>query len=143
MHTLIKAIRQISDRHNVDPQLKALQLGCFRYFQRGGNCIDGPVGLLAGIIRRPLVLVYHFFAVALYAIWIRFMAIVSPMTTSTAATITIATTANSTTKSTSAAASMSVGRMCWTLPNFLLDSVLVLWKACVVLFPYVWSELQR
>ena len=114
----------------IDPQLKALQLGCFRYFQRGGNCIDGPVGLLAGIIRRPLVLVYHFFAVALYAIWIRFMSIVSPKTTLT------------TTKS-ATAASTSVGRIWWTLPSFLLDSVLVLWKACVVLFPYIWSELQR
>ncbi|KAI4234085.1 MAG: hypothetical protein LQ352_008194, partial [Teloschistes flavicans] len=53
-----------------DPQLKALQRGCFRYFQRGGSCIDGPVGLLAGIIRQPLVLFYHFFAVALLAIWL-------------------------------------------------------------------------
>jgi squalene monooxygenase len=46
-------------------------LGCFRYFQIGGNCVDGPVGLLAGIIRNPFVLIYHFFAVAFYAIWIK------------------------------------------------------------------------
>ncbi|KAI9845721.1 MAG: Squalene epoxidase [Sclerophora amabilis] len=25
-----------------DPQLRALQLGCFRYFQMGGQCVDGP-----------------------------------------------------------------------------------------------------
>ncbi|ETN40375.1 uncharacterized protein HMPREF1541_04652 [Cyphellophora europaea CBS 101466] len=49
--------------------LKWLQKGCFRYFQLGGNCIDGPAGLLAGIIQRPIVLVYHFFAVALLSIW--------------------------------------------------------------------------
>jgi squalene monooxygenase len=55
-----------------DPQLRALQQGCFEYFQCGGNCIDGPVGLLGGIIRRPLVLIWHFFAVALYSIWILF-----------------------------------------------------------------------
>ncbi|KIW02443.1 uncharacterized protein PV09_06255 [Verruconis gallopava] len=51
--------------------LKALQMGCFRYFQFGGNCIDGPVGLLAGIIRNPVVLVYHFFRVAFVAIWVK------------------------------------------------------------------------
>ncbi|KAI4166306.1 MAG: hypothetical protein LQ342_000196 [Letrouitia transgressa] len=53
-----------------DKQLKALQRGCFRYFQRGGQCIDGPVGLLAGIIRQPLVLIYHFWSVALLAMWL-------------------------------------------------------------------------
>jgi squalene monooxygenase len=46
-------------------------MGCFRYFQFGGNCIDGPVGLLAGIIRNPFVLVYHFFSVAFVAIWVK------------------------------------------------------------------------
>ena len=116
-----------------DPQLKALQLGCFRYFQRGGNCIDGPVGLLAGIIRQPLVLVYHFFAVALYAIWIRFMAIASPTTIKP----------TSFPPSASASSISLAGTAWWSLPAFLLDSVFVLWKACLVLFPYVWSELQR
>lgn len=53
-----------------DPQLHALQLGCFRYFERGGQCVDGPAGLLAGIIRQPLVLVLHFFAVALLSMWV-------------------------------------------------------------------------
>ena len=57
-----------------DAHLKTLQLGCFRYFQLGGACIDGPVGLLAGIIRQPFVLFYHFFAVAFYAIWLRVVA---------------------------------------------------------------------
>jgi squalene monooxygenase len=31
-----------------DDMLKALQEGCFRYFQLGGRCIDDPVGLLSG-----------------------------------------------------------------------------------------------
>ena len=56
-----------------DKQLKYLQRGCFRYFQLGGNCIDGPVGLLAGIIRSPWTLFYHFFAVALLSIWIMYI----------------------------------------------------------------------
>jgi squalene monooxygenase len=32
----------------VDDKLKALQEGCFRYFQLGGRCVDDPVGLLSG-----------------------------------------------------------------------------------------------
>lgn len=49
-----------------DRQLRALQLGCFEYFQRGMT--DGPCGLLGGIIHRPAVLAYHFFSVAFVAI---------------------------------------------------------------------------
>lgn len=90
-----------------DSQLKALQMGCFHYFKLGGNCIDGPVGLLAGIIRRPFVLFYHFFAVALYAIWIY-------VTSGNPA----------------------------ALPLRLFGSVGVFWKACVVIFPYIFSELR-
>ena len=90
-----------------DTQLKALQMGCFQYFKLGGNCVDGPVGLLAGIIRQPFVLFYHFFAVALYAIWIYI-------------------------------SSASV----LGLPARVLGSVGVFWKACVVIFPFIFSELR-
>ncbi|KAF4548763.1 Squalene epoxidase-like protein [Elsinoe fawcettii] len=90
-----------------DSQLKALQMGCFRYFQMGGQCIDGPVGLLAGIIRQPFVLFYHFFAVALYSIWIYL-------------------------------SSSSV----LLVPVKLFGSLGIFWKACVVIFPYIFSELQ-
>jgi squalene monooxygenase len=34
--------------HFLDDMLRALQEGCFRYFQLGGRCIDDPVGLLSG-----------------------------------------------------------------------------------------------
>ncbi|KAF2481688.1 ERG1 squalene epoxidase [Neohortaea acidophila] len=90
-----------------DEQLKALQKGCFQYFKLGGNCIDGPVGLLGGIIRRPFVLFYHFFAVALYAMWIYI----------TSASL-------------------------LALPLRLVGSVGVFWKACVVIFPYIFAELR-
>ncbi|KAI9812733.1 MAG: Squalene epoxidase [Pycnora praestabilis] len=90
-----------------DPQLKALQLGCFRYFERGGSCVDGPVGLLAGIIRRPFVLFYHFFAVALLSIWIMI-------------------------------SSVQVSKT----PMALVSSVGVFWKACLVIFPFIFSELR-
>ncbi|OTA22192.1 hypothetical protein BTJ68_14583 [Hortaea werneckii EXF-2000] len=91
-----------------DAQLKALQMGCFQYFRLGGNCIDGPVGLLAGIIRQPFVLFYHFFAVALYAMWIYIVKSGNPL----------------------------------TIPARLVMSVGVFWKACVVIFPYIFSEIR-
>jgi len=95
-----------------DRQLKALQKGCFEYFQRGGECIDGPAGLLGGIIRRPLVLFYHFFAVALLSIWIFIKE--------------------------------SIGGVLglWRLPVVLAQSVVIFWKACVVIFPFIFSELR-
>jgi squalene monooxygenase len=53
------------------PHLTALKNGCFRYFQLGGRRISEPAGLLSGLIRNPAVLVWHFFAVAFYAVWCR------------------------------------------------------------------------
>lgn len=95
-----------------DPQLKALQKGCFHYFKRGGNCIEGPAGLLAGIIRRPIVLIYHFFAVAVLAIWILMGEIMGGVSG------------------------------LWKAPLALEQSVEVFWKACVVIFPFIWSEVK-
>ncbi|KAK5330702.1 Squalene epoxidase [Exophiala xenobiotica] len=88
-----------------DPQMKYLQKGCFRYFQLGGNCIDGPVGLLAGIIRQPFVLFYHFFAVAFLSIWVMLC---------------------------------EQGVLSWSA----VQGVLIFYKACLVLLPYIWAEVK-
>ena len=91
-----------------DSALTALQNGCFRYFQRGGTCVSEPCGLLAGLIKTPSVLVYHFFAVAFYAVWMR----------------------------------MVQGPL-WRVPYVMLvESVLVIWKACVVIGPYLVWEMR-
>ena len=55
-----------------DDKLKVLQEGCFRYFQLGGECVNGPVGFLSGVSRKPAMLFLHFFAVAFYAILLQF-----------------------------------------------------------------------
>ena len=91
-----------------DAMLTALQNGCFRYFQRGGKCISEPCGLLSGLLKNPLVLVYHFFAVAFYAIWCRAMQ--GPV---------------------------------WRIPYvFLIESVLIIYKACIVIGPYLLAEMR-
>jgi squalene monooxygenase len=95
-----------------DTQLKALQKGCFAYFLRGGNCIDGPCGLLAGIIRQPFVLFYHFFAVALLSIWL-------VMQNTMGSILGI-----------------------WKFPLAVEQSALIFWKACIVIFPFIFSELR-
>jgi squalene monooxygenase len=95
-----------------DPQLKTLQLGCFQYFQQGGQCIDGPAGLLAGIIRRPLVLFYHFFAVAFLSIWVLMGRTMGGI--------------------------MGI----WKFPLVIVQSMQVFWKACVVIFPFIFSEIR-
>jgi len=95
-----------------DSQLTTLKNGCFSYFKVGGNCIDGPAGLLAGIIAQPLVLFYHFFAVALLSIWVMIKE--------------------------------TVGNVfgLWKVPIALVQGFLVFWKACVVIFPYIFSEMK-
>ncbi|KAF7985796.1 hypothetical protein HWV62_433 [Athelia sp. TMB] len=55
-----------------DEFLAVLRRGCFKYFERGGACVRGPVSLLSGLAPAPLLLARHFFAVAFYAIWVMF-----------------------------------------------------------------------
>ena len=31
-------------------ELQVLRTGCFKYFERGGECINGPVSLLSGCV---------------------------------------------------------------------------------------------
>ncbi|KAF9992169.1 Squalene epoxidase, partial [Entomortierella chlamydospora] len=88
-----------------DENLVVLRDGCFSYFQMGGDCVAGPVGLLSGMTRRRMVLVYHFYAVALHSIWLMFHKV-----------------------------SLS------QYPATFFQAISVMWTACVVLLPVMWSE---
>ena len=106
-----------------DDELRVLQMGCFRYFQRGGECLKGPTGLLGGLTPRPFVLFYHFFSVALLGIWIYIMEGMPSRD--------------------------EKGRMrrgndsIFGAPVRALKGPSIFWKACIVLFPYIWSEIKR
>lgn len=53
--------------------LKILQRGCFKYFQRGGDCVAIPVGFLSGLLPKPYLLTWVFFKVAFYSIGVNFI----------------------------------------------------------------------
>ncbi|XP_054897755.1 squalene monooxygenase [Poeciliopsis prolifica] len=90
-----------------DNSLHELRKACFRYFKLGGSCITGPIGLLSVLSPKPMTLIGHFFAVALYAIYFNF-------------------------KSES-----------WsTKPRALFKSAAILYRACTVMFPLIYSELK-
>ncbi|ELU04561.1 hypothetical protein CAPTEDRAFT_127930, partial [Capitella teleta] len=52
-----------------DADLSALKTACFAYFDLGGECVSGPVALLSVMKPKPHILLGHFFAVALYAVY--------------------------------------------------------------------------
>ncbi|XP_059437374.1 squalene epoxidase 3-like [Corylus avellana] len=51
-----------------DQARKEMRQACFDYLSLGGSCSTGPVALLSGLNPRPLSLVLHFFAVAMYGV---------------------------------------------------------------------------
>ncbi|KAJ2778335.1 Squalene epoxidase [Coemansia javaensis] len=53
------------------PALDLLREACFVYVSRGGLCTMHPAALLSGMLPSPLLLVFHFFAVALLAVYLR------------------------------------------------------------------------
>ncbi|KAF8075287.1 squalene epoxidase-domain-containing protein [Lyophyllum atratum] len=106
-----------------DELLAVLRTGCFKYFECGGECINGPVSLLSGIIPSPLLLANHFFSVAFYSIWVMFT---HPQPTRP----------------------LDGGKPVYTVariyeyPALFLKALRVFWTACVVFGPLLWSEIR-
>ena len=102
-----------------DANLEVLREGCFKYFEMGGECVNGPVSLLSGLAPLPMLLVGHFFAVALYSIWVLF------------AHPRFYEAENKTRKPS-----------LLEYPGLVWRSIMVFYTACVVLLPVVFTEMK-
>lgn len=105
-----------------DDNLTILRIGCFRYFERGGACVRDPISLLAGLAPDPLLLVYHFFAVAVYSVQLLFRGELYATHTD------------------DKAARRAPRVTQW--PMMLLRALIVLLYACYVIFPVIYTELR-
>ncbi|XP_073787559.1 squalene monooxygenase isoform X2 [Danio rerio] len=57
-----------------DDSILYLRRACLCYFQLGGQCVSGPVGLLSVLKPRPLTLIGHFIGVVFYAVYLNMKA---------------------------------------------------------------------
>ncbi|KZV63322.1 squalene epoxidase [Peniophora sp. CONT] len=105
-----------------DEYLSVLRDGCFAYFEKGGKCVDEPVELLSAVRADLGLLFYHFFSVALYAIYIMFT---RPRLVSAAGEKPL----------------YAVPRVD-EYPALALKSFFVFWTACTVFGPLLWSEIR-
>ena len=69
VNVLANALHRVFTRPDHDDGTRAaLREACIEYLKLGGPSSAGPVGLLAALSPKPIVLVSHFFLVALFAI---------------------------------------------------------------------------
>lgn len=104
-----------------DDHLTLLRAGCFRYFECGGDRVRGPISLLAGLAPDPLLLVYHFFAVAVYSVQLMFSgALFVPASSQKKA----------------------VRPPVYAWPMLVVQAIVVLLYACFVIVPVIFTEMR-
>ncbi|XP_057990398.1 squalene monooxygenase SE1-like [Hevea brasiliensis] len=67
INTLAGALYKVFSA-STDPARNEMRQACFDYFSLGGVFSNGPIALLSGLNPRPLNLVLHFFAVAIFGV---------------------------------------------------------------------------
>lgn len=68
INTLAGALYEVFCTREGDEPHAIMRQACFDYLALGGDASAGPVGLLSGLDARPHVLIYHFFAVAVFGV---------------------------------------------------------------------------
>ncbi|KAK0069652.1 squalene monooxygenase [Biomphalaria pfeifferi] len=71
VNVLANALYELFSADNT--YLVSMKRACLEYFKLGGECVAGPVSLLSVLNPKPHILVGHFFAVALYAVYYVFL----------------------------------------------------------------------
>ncbi|MBA0755448.1 hypothetical protein Gogos_019892 [Gossypium gossypioides] len=67
INTLASALYKVFSA-SPDPARKEMRQACFDYLSLGSIFSNGPISLLSGLNPRPISLVLHFFAVAIYGV---------------------------------------------------------------------------
>lgn len=67
INTLAGALYKVFSASS-DPAREEMRQACFDYLRLGGVFSSGPISILSGLNPRPLGLVLHFFAVAVYGV---------------------------------------------------------------------------
>ncbi|RWW62018.1 hypothetical protein BHE74_00030879 [Ensete ventricosum] len=68
INTLAGALYKVFSASPADQARNEMRQACFDYLSLGGVFSNGPIALLSGLNPRPLSLVAHFFAVAIYGV---------------------------------------------------------------------------
>lgn len=67
INILAQALYRVFGQSSSDPIVsRAIREACFGYFHLGGECVNGPISLLSGVVESPWTLLYHYARVGLY-----------------------------------------------------------------------------
>ncbi|KZO90090.1 SE-domain-containing protein [Calocera viscosa TUFC12733] len=120
------------------PELATLRQACFDYFLLGGECVKGPVSLLSGLAPRPALLFYHFFAVALYAVW----GVLTRPSASASTSHKVSHKPHSQEPSQEPEQAQEHAGLTLASLGRVWEVINLLWVACVVFLPLMWGEVR-
>lgn len=71
VNILAQALYRVFGQCSDDPVVSAaIRSACFGYFHLGGECVNGPMSLLSGVIESPWTLLYHYARVGFYGAYL-------------------------------------------------------------------------